>query len=90
MKKKYIFVCQMEESAEIFVGRQGDVENEIRNYETLELDLPFSTIGRIEEPSYGLTMGFSERLIEWYDKDKMPEKNVIDMAVLKIIELIRN
>jgi hypothetical protein len=90
MKKRYIFVCQMEESGEIFVGRQGDVDNEIRNYEVLEQDLPFTTIGRIEEPQFGLPLGFSDRLIEWYNKETVPEKKVIDAAVLKIIELLRN
>lgn len=90
MKKKYIFVCQMEEAGEIFVGRQGDVENEIRNYEAREEDLPFTTIGRIEEPQFGLPMGFSDNLIEWYNKEAMPEKRIIDTAVLKIIELLRN
>lgn len=90
MKKKYIFVLQMEDSGEVFAGRQHDVENEIRNYEAADQDLPFTTIGRIEEPPHGLPIGFSEHLIEWYDKTDKPSRETIYKAVLKIIELLRN
>lgn len=89
MEKKYIFVCQMEESGQIFAGRKEDVDNEIRNFEEKEEDLPFTVIGKIEEPSFGLPLGFSERLIDWYDKEKMPDRDTIDAGVLAIVEIIR-
>jgi hypothetical protein len=89
MKKKFIFVCQMEESGVVFAGRQGDVDAELKEFEDDNKDVPFSVIGKIEEPSFGLTIGFSEHLIEWYDKKEPPAKEVRDQAVLSIIELIR-
>ena len=90
MKKNTIFVCQMDESDEIFVGSSQDVEMEIKSYEDNDLDLPFKTIGSIEIPEFGLPVGFDERLIKWFDKDKMPSKKVIDNAVLKIVERLTN
>jgi hypothetical protein len=88
MKKKYIFVLESEDG-DIFVGRQADVDNEIRNYEQKGEDIPFTTIGKIEEPSFGLSIGFSEKLIEWYDKKQVPDVEIVNKAVLAIIQLIR-
>jgi hypothetical protein len=90
MKKSSIFVCQMEETGEIFAGRQNDVEQEIRTYEDLDQDLPFTTIGKIDEPPSGLPIGFDAGLIEWFDKNKMPDRSTIDKAVLKIVGLLAN
>lgn len=79
----------MEETGEIFAGRKEDVELEIRTFEEKGKDLPFSVIGKIEEPPFGLQLGFNERLIQWYDTKAVPETETIDRAVLAIIELIR-
>lgn len=91
MEKRYIFVCQStDESEEVFAGRKDDVETEIRSFEEHNKELTFTVIGRIEEPAFGLPLGFSESLITWYDKKALPSKRVIDQAVLAIIQLIRN
>lgn len=89
MEKKFIFVLQMEESGEIFIGRKGDIDAEIRNYENSGKELPWTTIGKIEEPPYGLPIGFEPELIQWFDKKAKPEQQIINQTVLAIIQFIR-
>jgi len=79
----------MEDTDDLFAGRQKDVDAEIRNSEDSENDLPFTVIGKIEEPSFGLPLSFNEHLIQWYDPKLVPDKSMIDRAVLAIVELIR-
>lgn len=88
MEKKFIFVAQLLETEELFAGRKVDIDGLIRQYEA-DGDLPFTTIAKIQEPPGGLPIGFNSQLIEWYDKKLILTKELLDEAVLAIIELIR-
>ena len=91
-KEKYIFICEITERNEYFAGRQSDIDKLITRFEENvdEKDLPFTTIGRVKEPHTGLQMGFPEQVIDWYDKEKMPDRQTIDRSVLAIIYFLQN
>jgi hypothetical protein len=91
-KQKYIFICEIPEKKQYFAGRQWDIDQLISQFEenVTERDLPFTVVGKIKEPPQGLPMGFSDRLIEWYNKEKMPDKRTIDLGVMAILQFIQN
>lgn len=88
MSKSYIFVLQTEDG-ELSAGRQSDVDALIRESEDANVDLDFTTIGKISEPPQGLTLDFSANLIQWYKPDEVTP-DLINYAVMAIIKFLTN
>ena len=91
-KPTYIFICFIPGTHEYFAGRQRDIDLLITQFENQDEDLPFTTVGRVKEigENRGVPLGFATNLIDWYNKEKMPEKRDIDAAVLAIIYFLQN
>jgi hypothetical protein len=91
-KPTYIFVCFIPGTGEYFAGRQRDIDLLITQFENKDQDLPFETVAKIKEigENRGVPMGFGTELIEWYNKEKMPDKHNIDLAVMAIIHFLQN
>jgi hypothetical protein len=84
-KNSYIFICNIPQHHQYFAGRKEDIDRLITQFEQDNEDLPFTTIAKVKEPPQGLPLGFPENLIEWYDKKGLPEREVIDAAVLGVV-----
>jgi hypothetical protein len=91
-KPTYIFICFIPGTGEYFAGRQRDIDLLITQFETNDKDLPFTTVAKIKErfENGGVPMGFGTELIEWYNKEKMPDRRNIDLAVMAIIHFLQN
>lgn len=90
--QRYIFICKIIETNQCFAGRKVDVDRLITSFEENvdEKELPFTTIARIKESGFGLPMGFPEETIEWYNIDKMPDRETIDKGVLAVLQFLQN
>ena len=89
-KANYIFICTIPQHHQYFAGHKEDIDALITRFEEEpETDLPFTTIAKIKEPPQGLPLGFPENLIEWYDKKGLPEREVIDGAVMGVLTFLQ-
>lgn len=85
MKDKFLFICQDDESSDIFVSTKEGVDSLIRDFEESNRDIDFKVIGRI--PTTGLTVDFNPDLIQWYEQGEK-EKQLVDTTVLKIVQIL--
>jgi len=88
-EKNYIFVVELD-SGDIIAARKDEIIAEVKRFEKMDEELNFKTIGRIFEPPQGLTPDINSMNIEWYEKDRVIDKQLIDNAVIAIVNLLLN
>ena len=88
-KKTYIYIIETDEG-EIAAGHQKDIDNAIKETESLNIDLDFKVIGKIAEPNgpFSLPIDFNESLIEWLDGETR-DPNFTKRRILAITNFIR-
>lgn len=86
VKKNYIFVCQNDDSGELFAGNQKEIECEINMSEENNQELDFKVIGRIQKPR---SLDFPENAIDWYDQEPK-DAAFVEKAVFAIIKTLKN
>lgn len=90
MENKCIFILEMTgeaDTGELEACWKVDVDKWITDVENNGEELPFRTIAKLDCPGGHIGIGFPSELIQWFEGT--PDRQIVDRAVLKIIELIR-